>query len=1259
MNRVKSCAGRRVWALLVVVVLLGGQTAHVFAVGQGTQRFASEPVYFDYPAGWGVTRDASNPALPGYVLARAGLNAQITLYVAPREIDAAEGQVPTLLAAARSSLLLPLIEQFIQPLEAMGAQVQRAQTSAEIGGVRVSGDRWLVSAAGDSLSVDAYLLALNKHLVIVVFNQPTNATAQSAPAWELFRRTLSIGTPPPAAPVATPQPKAMPSSAALQEATALLTEMNELTGKSLALRKEGNYAAAIVPAERAVTVAEKVEAVEMPAEYKLPVLPGALNLLAALYRLTGDYARAAPLLKRALALNEQAKGANDPALASPLNEIGALYYETGDYAQALTHFQRAYELLQKSKGPDDPATATALNNLALVYDAQNDFAQTETLMRRALAIREKALGPDHPDVAVSLSNLGGLYDELGDPGRAEPLFRRALAIREKASGPDHPDVATLLNNLGLLFKHKGDFTQAESYFNRSLAVGEKALGPQHPSLAPTVDNLAQLFFDKGDYTRAETLYKRGLALREQAYGAEHPDVAESLNNLALLYQTRTEYERARPLYERSRAIFERKFGAEHRLVATTLDNIATLDRAENNYDRAEPLMQRALAIRTKLYGADSPDTAVSYNNLGSLAFARGDYARAVALHTRALRAYERAYGSQHPALANFLGNLSTDYYGQGDITHAVETQQRAATITERQIALVLSTGSEEQKRLFMQTLVEDTDYTLFLHAAGAPTSAQVLQLALTIVLQRKGRVLDAMSDQIGVLRRRLGPEDRVLLERLSTVNAELATLVLKGPGQASPDEYQARLAKLNAESNDLQAQISARSTEFRAQSQAVTLAAVQQAIPAGAALVEFALYRPYNVKGKNRQERFGAPRYVAYVLRAGSAPAWIELGPAAELDQAIGAWRAALANPQRADAQQLARALDERVMRPVRRLLGDTRQLFLSPDGALNLIPFGALTDEQNRYLIETYSITYLTSGRDLLRLAAKTQNRQGAVVVADPSFDDGSTATTNPTDNTARRSFDLASARFSRLPGTAEEGRALGVIMPGLKLLTGAQATEAALKQLSSPLVLHVATHGFFLPDQPRAAGAGETRGLALGGSTATQPQPGENPLLRSGLALAGANMRQNTGGEDGILTALEASGLDLWGTRLVVLSACETGLGAVATGEGVYGLRRALVLAGSESQVMSLWQVSDAATRDLMVAYYKRLQAGEGRTEALRQVQLAMIKTGLQGATGSAQRGIGGDAGARTQTEDRSHPFYWASFIQSGEWRAMSASR
>ena len=357
--------------------------------------------------------------------------------------------------------------------------------------------------------------------------------------------------------------------------------------------------------------------------------------------------------------------------------------------------------------------------------------------------------------------------------------------------------------------------------------------------------------------------------------------------------------------------------------------------------------------------------------------------------------------------------------------------------------------------------------------------------------------------------------------------------------------------------------------------------------------------------------------------------------------------------PDVAEVKQLSRTLDEQVMRPVRQLLGERRkQIFLSPDGALNLIPFGALVDEQTRYLVETLSLTYLTSGRDLLRLQiTNTQNNQAPVVVADPLFEaQPQTLAAQgraPADGSDRRSFDFATLRAPPLPGTATEASALRGLLPEATVLTRAAATESAVKRLSRPRVLHLATHGFFLADQPEDPSAREVGRVSLAALKI------ENPLLRSGLLLAGANSLRGDGDNDGVLTALEAAGLDLWGTQLVVLSACETGVGEVRNGDGVYGLRRALVLAGTESQVMSLLEGRDTATRDLMISYYTRLIAGEGRTEALRQVQLELLAGRGQSRT-DRDRGVKLSGSGATSVDPR-HPYYWASFIQSGDWRPM----
>jgi CHAT domain-containing protein len=261
-------------------------------------------------------------------------------------------------------------------------------------------------------------------------------------------------------------------------------------------------------------------------------------------------------------------------------------------------------------------------------------------------------------------------------------------------------------------------------------------------------------------------------------------------------------------------------------------------------------------------------------------------------------------------------------------------------------------------------------------------------------------------------------------------------------------------------------------------------------------------------------------------------------------------------------------------------------------------------------------------------------ESKTAPLVVADPSFGDPpvlgerDAAQRDGGGNSSGARIDYSQVFFGPLPGVNEEVRALRALLPTAQFLTREQATKTALQNVVAPSILHIATHGFFL-SEPGATASGAqpdtTRGLSANAKT-------ENPLLRSGLALAGANRKD----ESGILTALEASHLNLWGTRLVVLSACDTGVGQVHNGEGVFGLRRALVLAGAESQLMSLWPVADRGTRELMISYYKDLVNAHGRGEALRRAQLQML-----------------------QSRSHRHPYYWASFIQTGEWANLDGKR
>ena len=1002
-----------------------------------------------------------------------------------------------------------------------------------------------------------------------------------------------------------------------------LQQGRQLHAEGVRLTRAAKHAEALPLMERALEIREKTVGPEDP------LVAEALNSLANIHRGKGDHVKAEPLYQRALAIRETALGAEHPDVATSLNSLGAHYFSRGDYAKAEPLHQRALAIREKVLGAEHPDVAASLNNLANVYLVTGDYAKAEPLYQRALAIRE-TLGAEHPDLAASLTNLANLNWTKGDYARAEPLYRRALAINEKAVGPDHPSVATSLNNLGNLYRSQGDYVRAEPLFQRALAIRETVLG-EHPDVAESLHTLGSLYRDKGDYAKAEALFQRALAIREKTLGQQHPAVATSLFNLAVLYRVTGDYAKAEPLFHRALAIDEKALGPGHPLIAAFLNGLANLYSAIGDYAKAEPHYQRALAISEKVLGAENPDVAATLHSLAHVYSNRGDYARAESLYQRVLAIREKALGPEHPYVAESLTERARLHEAKGEISQAISVQSRASDISERNIALNIASGSERQKLAYLTALSAESDRTVSLHARSAPDDSEARRLAITTVLRRKGRALDAMTDSIGALRGRANPKDQALFDQLKEVRAQVARLVLGGPLRATPAQHRDQIKTLEAQVERLEAEISRTSDEFRAQAQPITLSAIQSAIPANAALIELYVYRPFNARYTKPDERFGTPRYVAYILPSEGAIQWVDLGEAAVIDRAVEAWRTALRDPNRADAKRLARALDQQVMQPVRRLLGKTRSLLLSPDGALNLIPFGALVDEQNRYLIESYSFTYLATGRDLLRLQVQTPSRQGPVVVANPLFDlSQSPIAGNPAaqqDGEARRSLDFTQERFDPLPSTGIEARSLAAVLSGAQMLTGADATESAIKQVRGPSILHIATHGFFLGDQRPEAGVSPDE---------SKPLFSEDPLLRSGLILAGANQRRSGAAEDGILTASEVTALDLWGTRLVVLSACDTGLGEVKNGDGVYGLRRALVLAGAQSQVMSLWQVADRPTRELMVDYYKGLQQGQGRSEALRNVQLQMLRR-----------------------RDRQHPYYWAAFIESGEWATLEGKR
>ncbi|MRG97214.1 CHAT domain-containing tetratricopeptide repeat protein [Polyangium spumosum] len=1102
-----------------------------------------------------------------------------------------------------------------------------------------------------------------------------------------FRRISSVfllaGVTLVAAPASSAPPKpAAPKVALTSAEKAALEEAQRLVSEAEDLRRRKRFAEALVPALKALAIREKIDpqshetgmslmevadlhreskqfAREVP--YRELLLkrtektapPGAYELfrevewLARAVQGAGDHARALTLFERAISLASQRHGGKDgDTVIAPLagkaeslkglrrydeaeatllraieaseaatrdgkpywyllQNLGRLYHETGQYTRAEPIRARALELKARVTGFRSNATEL-MDELVTTRIALQDYAGAVVLLDELVAIAKVGDGEESLGYVVALVKRAMLDVETGAFDRAEPRLARAQALLDKlaAKGSDAPELRVVLQWIfGLIAMQKGDFPRAEAKLLPTLAYHEKNKGPKAPSVAEVAGNLADLYRRAGKLDKAEQNAARALVIRDEALAPMHPQRAASRAILGRIRERRGDAAGAKKLHEEALAAREKAFGKDHPAVASSLLDLADLARR-----------QRGLGAQ----GAKGDPKPRTSND-----------GEAEALYKRAIGIFEATFGGEHEEVAAALEGLAALYVDAGKLDHAARAARRAAEIRERQAALVIAGGSEAQKRAFVETMRAGTDFLTSLHARTMPADPEARRLALTTIFQRKGRVLDVMASSLAALRQRLDPAEAKLAAELAAARAEVARLAMRGPAGAPLEAFKAELGEREEAARALEEKIGAQSEVFRAEETPVSIERVQAQVPAGTALVEIALYTPRRSADVDMPSPEGPARFAAYVLDASGKVAFVDLGESAPIEEATKALREALTAALDQDPRKPARALDALVMQKIRPLLGGKTRLMIAADGALSLVPFAALVDEEGKYLVERYEISYLTSGRDLLRLARTAPERAGAIVLANPAFgprEQAESALVMLEDKGDGRSRGLDKAYFEPLPATAAEARALAPILPGAAVRVDLEATESTLKKARAPRIVHVATHGFFLAAKGAAARAPQgERGLELEPSPDWLP---DDPLLRSGLAFAGANSRRGGGGEDGILTALEASSLDLWGTKLVVLSACETGLGDVQRGEGVYGLRRALFVAGAEALVASLWKVADEETQRLMVDYYQRVTKGSGRSAALREVQLGMLAD-----------------------EATAHPYFWASFGVFGD--------
>ena len=1032
----------------------------------------------------------------------------------------------------------------------------------------------------------------------------------------------------------------------------MLDKASELKWEAVNKVKKKKYDEALLSAEKALALTKRALGEEDG------LVAECLAYVGWVYEEQKQYETAVKYYEQTVDLYKKTDGPHSANVALYEQRVGLQYRNLEQYDKAEIHYKAALKAARKAHGPKHHIVSDIHNHLGIMFRGMGNLDKAESHYMKALDVRKRPFAPPDASVAAIKANLAYLYQERGKPDEALKLHKSALDMREKTLGSNHLDVAASLNDIAQLHNMKGEYARALPLYKRAVQIATKRGKTQSPLLAEYLGNLGALYFVLGDWDRAQKLKKQALKISVTTLGDDHLASATHANNLAVIYDSVGKHTEAKPLFEWALKVREKELGPDHAHVGVTLHNLAKTHSSLENYAEAEPMLLRALAIWEKELGPVSREAGVchysladAYDNLDDDVKAEEYYRKSILILTEVLGPLHQDVGSFQYLFAEFLARRGRD-------VEAIRGFHKAQVAEMASLRSMSSNISEKWLTEYLTTRRHMLVAYLSLVGENADADPAFARQALDIWLARKGIILDARMQ----FRRKMVASDNYKANRvfkeLSKVRAELSYLGTTGQGAANNKRMNSLIQK-KGELEDKLAHLSQSFAKGQARTKADT-AAVADALPAGTALVDIARID----KADFENMRWNPAHYLAFVLPAGQPDKvkLVDLGMADAIDALVTHYRDAVLQGQ--DYTSYSRQLHDIVIKPILGHLGGAKEVFFSPDGVLSFVPMEVLTMEDGRFLIEEYAFNYVTSGRDVMNFGSQSGKPGPSLVLGDPDFDlqKGGMQRTQVVRNNSSakkgytRSMDLRGMVFDPLPATRKEAEAVYAMISEnerkTKLRLGPQALENALLSVKKPRILHLATHGFFLSDQELDAlqQMGSSRGVSLQkkgvppGTDMMASKPNslsktnvsyENPLLRTGLALAGANNALNAKDprdSTGIFTAEKVLSMDLEGTELVVLSACETGMGKAKSGEGVYGLRRAFLQAGSKSLVMSMWPVPDKETLELMEVFYKNLGSGMNRGQALRKALLAQKKT-------VADR------------YGQPNPFYWGAFVFFGD--------
>lgn len=975
----------------------------------------------------------------------------------------------------------------------------------------------------------------------------------------------------------------------------------------------------------------------------------------------GHYRDAIPLLNEVIKIHREVLGPRHPETLNSMSNLAVLHRQLGQYAEARKLMEETLAVQRQILAPDDPRLSNSLTNLGTQLQEVGELSGARKYFEEALALEEKHRGDSHPQTAVAVSRMGTLLQLVGNYRQALPYLQRAYTINREVHGEQHATTAVALNNLGTLASAMGDYAVARSYFERAMAIQFAVLGGEHPHVAASANNLADLFLSLRDYETSRSYYEYALKIYRANLGDKHPDVALVIHNIGVTYARQDDAKQARQYLQQALAMRRELLGNQHAVVATSLCYLAELLHKEGDDAQATRYFDESLVIYQKAFGEESQQVATIRCHLASLLLDQGKFDEAQRQLEQALAAYRRLLDDSHPFISCALKMLSETHARQGQWTEACRRLEENRRAVRRHAAGTLAGLSEQEQLHYLGTENTGPLHGGLSWALARPDDEALVNLSAGWLLNGKSLTQEAVAQRTLLARDSRDPQIGETARQLLEVREQLAARNFAKPFAGDAAAAKEETQRLKLLEGVLSRQLASAGDGGSRLDPWVELAALRARITTHSMFVTIARFPIYQTDAKRSEPKWKPDRYAAWLVPpAGDDPVKVmDLGPADEIEALVEKARAAIEDsksindPRKVEGEKAAReplaALSERIFEPIRRALpAGTTKLMLSPDASLWIVPWAALSLPDGRYAVEEYEFQYLISGREIVR-DENAVDKSNPVIMADPDYDLGrkeSLAATRKvlrraieTDERSPKSVDTRQKlpRVSRLPGAAAEAAS---ITPKLAALAGAEplvytdqyALEGVFKALARPRIIVLSTHGFVLQDQEVES---TNRGLALndaGGALLTDnAAPIENPLVRCGMLLAGCNSTEPATGDDGVLTGLEIVGTDLRGTDLVVLSACQTGLGQIQTGEGVSGLRQAFQLAGAESVVATLWQIPDRETALLMGEFFTELANGASQSSAMRNAQLSRIH-------------------ARRENDYAAHPFFWAAFTVTG---------